>query len=277
MATISQRVLHEIAFQINARRGSGFDQAFAGARSVVVAMQADLQRLNRTQSNISGYQRQQQQLQRTEQRLTSLRAQYDLIQREISETSGNTAGLERQSLRLQERINSTNEALQREQRRLQQTGEALREAGVDTENLISENIRLAEQARDLHRAQERAAQGAENFSSRTVSAFDAAGQAFAAAGIMAAFDQIASGYQRCINLAGEFESGMSNITAISGADEQAINVLADKAKQLGGSTKFTASESAAAMGYMAIAGGWFCGLRYPGILAGCFYDELGFA
>ena len=254
MPKIPSPVLREITFQINARRSSGFDQAFGGARSAVAAMQSELQRLNQTQSNISSYQRQQQQVQRTEQRLSSLQRQYDLIQREIRETTGSTAGLERQSLRLQERINNTSTALERERERLQRTSEALRDAGVNTENLISENIRLAEQARDLRREQERAAQGADNFGRRTASAFDAAGQALAAAGIYSALDRVANGYQRCINLAGEFESGMSNIAAISGADEQAINVLADKAKQLGGSTKFTASESAAAMGYMAMAG-----------------------
>lgn len=248
------RILHELAFRLNAQRSNGFDSAFGGARSIVAATQAELQRLNQTQSNISGYQRQQQQVQRTEQRLESLRAQYDLIQREIAETSGSAAGLERESLRLQERVNGANEALSRQRSRLQQTSEALRAAGVDTENLTAESIRLAEETRDLRQAQEGAAQGAESFGGRAVGAFDAVGQALVAAGIYGGLQKIAGGYRQCINLAGEFESGMSNIAAISGADEQAINVLADKAKQLGGSTKFTAVESTAAMGYMAMAG-----------------------
>lgn len=157
---MSGRILHELAFRINAQRSGSFDQAFAGARSSVAAMQAELQRLNQAQRDITGYQRQQQQVQRTEQRLTNLRAQYDLIQREIRETTGSTAGLERQSLRLQQHINSTSDSLRQQQQRLQQTGQALREAGVNTDNLTGESIRLAEEMQDVQRAQERAAAGA---------------------------------------------------------------------------------------------------------------------
>ncbi len=248
------RIMHELAFRLNAQRSSGFDSAFSGARSIVAGMQAELQRLNQAQRDITGYQRQQQQVQRTEQRLTNLRAQYDLIQREIAETNGSTAGLERESLRLQERINSTNEALGRQRQRLQQTSQALREAGVDTENLTVESIRLAEESRDLQEAQEQAAAGAESFGSRAAGAFDAAGQALVAAGIYGGLQKVASGFNECLNLAGEFEHGMSDVAALSGADERAVNVLADKAKELGGSTKFTAAESTQAMGYMAMAG-----------------------
>ena len=254
MFKISQQVLHEIAFRINAQRSSGFDQAFGGARSAVAAMQSELQRLNQTQNNISGYQRQQQQVQRTTQRLENYRQQYNLIQREIAETTGSTTKLERESLRLQERIDSTSRSLENGRERLRRTGEALRAAGVDTENLAAETNRLTTESRNLQEAQERAAAGARNFGSQAVSAFDAAGQALAAAGIYSALDKVADRYQRCINLAGEFESGMSDVAAISNADQQALNVLADKAKYLGANSKYTASESAAAMGYMAMAG-----------------------
>ena len=165
---MSGRILHELAFRINAQRSGSFDRAFAGARSGVAAMQAELQRLNQAQRDITGYQRQQQQVQRTEQRLTNLRAQYDLIQREIRETTGGTAGLERQSLRLQQQINSTSDSLRQQQQRLQQTGQALREAGVNTDNLTGASIRLSEEMRDVQRAQERAAAGAESFGVRAV-------------------------------------------------------------------------------------------------------------
>lgn len=251
---MSGRILHELAFRINAQRSGSFDQAFAGARSSVAAMQAELQRLNQAQRDITGYQRQQQQVQRTEQRLTNLRAQYDLIQREIRETTGSTAGLERQSLRLQQQINSTSDSLRQQQQRLQQTGQALREAGVNTDNLTGESIRLGEEMQDVQRAQERAAAGAESFGIRAVGAFDAAGQALIAAGIYGGLQKIAGGYQQCINLAGEFQSGMSDVRALSGADERAMQQLSGKAKQLGGDTKFTAVESTQAMNYMAMAG-----------------------
>ena len=243
-------ILHELAFRLHAQRSSAFDRAFGGAGQRIAEMQQQLQGLNRAQRDISSYQRQQQAVDRTRQRLEGLQRQHDLLQREISETTGNTAGLERQSLRLQERINSTSDALNRQQQRLQQTSEALRQAGVNTDNLTAESIRLAEERRDVQRAQERAAQGAGAIGS----AFDAAGQAIAAAGVYTALRNIYGAYQDCLNLAGEFESGMSNISALSGAGAEDMFALSEQAKALGATTKFTASESATAMGYMAMAG-----------------------
>lgn len=52
----------------------------------------------------------------------------------------------------------------------------------------------------------------------------------------------------------DFEAGMSKVQAISGASGDEIAKLADKAKEMGAKTKFSATESAEAMQYMAMAG-----------------------
>lgn len=52
----------------------------------------------------------------------------------------------------------------------------------------------------------------------------------------------------------DFEAGMSKVQAISGASGDEITKLADKAKEMGAKTKFSATESAEAMQYMAMAG-----------------------
>lgn len=52
----------------------------------------------------------------------------------------------------------------------------------------------------------------------------------------------------------DFESGMSKVAAISGASGQELAELAEKAKYMGSTTKFSATESAAAFEYMAMAG-----------------------
>ena len=90
-------ILHELAFRLHAQRSSAFDRAFGGAGQRIAEMQQQLQGLNRAQRDISSYQRQQQAVDRTRQRLEGLQRQHDLLQREISETTGNTAGLERQA------------------------------------------------------------------------------------------------------------------------------------------------------------------------------------
>lgn len=54
--------------------------------------------------------------------------------------------------------------------------------------------------------------------------------------------------------AARFESAMSEVAAISGASGKDLEALTEKAKQMGATTKFSASESAAALKYMAMAG-----------------------
>lgn len=51
-----------------------------------------------------------------------------------------------------------------------------------------------------------------------------------------------------------FEAGMSQVSAISGATGSDLDMLTSKAQEMGAKTKFTATESAEAFKYMAIAG-----------------------
>lgn len=52
----------------------------------------------------------------------------------------------------------------------------------------------------------------------------------------------------------DFEAGMSKVQAISGASADDVSKLTDKAKEMGAKTKFSATESAEAFEYMAMAG-----------------------
>lgn len=61
-----------------------------------------------------------------------------------------------------------------------------------------------------------------------------------------------------------FESEMSKVSAISGATGTDLQKLTDKAKEMGAKTKFSATESAQAMEYMAMAG-WKTGDMLNGI------------
>lgn len=57
-----------------------------------------------------------------------------------------------------------------------------------------------------------------------------------------------------VGVAAKFESAMSEVQAISGASGDDLQRLTDKAQEMGATTKFSASESAAALKYMAMAG-----------------------
>ena len=73
------------------------------------------------------------------------------------------------------------------------------------------------------------------------------GVAAVSAGLLAA-----GGY--AVKVGSDFESGMSEVAAISGATGEELQALTDKAKEMGSMTKFSATESAEALKYMAMAG-----------------------
>lgn len=57
-----------------------------------------------------------------------------------------------------------------------------------------------------------------------------------------------------IKTTADFDESMSNVSAISGATGEDFDKLRDKAREMGAETKFSASEAADAMSYMAMAG-----------------------
>lgn len=57
-----------------------------------------------------------------------------------------------------------------------------------------------------------------------------------------------------VKTAADFDSAMSQVAAVSGATGDDLQSLRDKAREMGEKTKFSASEAAQAMNYMAMAG-----------------------
>lgn len=63
-----------------------------------------------------------------------------------------------------------------------------------------------------------------------------------------------AGGSAAIKVGSDFEAGMSEVQAISGASGKELESLRDKAKEMGATTKFSATQSAEALKYMAMAG-----------------------
>lgn len=57
-----------------------------------------------------------------------------------------------------------------------------------------------------------------------------------------------------VKTATDFDSAMSQVAAVSGATGEDLDALREKAREMGAKTKFSASEAAEAMNYMAMAG-----------------------
>ena len=65
---------------------------------------------------------------------------------------------------------------------------------------------------------------------------------------------VSIGITDSINTYKNFEAAMSQVQAVSGVTGEELEMLTEKAKQMGATTKFTAKESADAFNYMAMAG-----------------------
>lgn len=82
----------------------------------------------------------------------------------------------------------------------------------------------------------------------------------------------------CLKLASDFETGMSKVKSIAGATSEQMDMLSEKAKEMGAKTKYSATEATEAFSYMAMAG-WNTEAMMAGIegvmyLAGATGEDL---
>lgn len=251
---MASRKEYEMLFALNAQLNGGFSSTFSKAQAEFSKLGKEIQSLRSLQADVSAYQKQQNAIQATTAKLQNLQQQHDLLQKEINETSGSTEALEREKLKLEQRISDTSTRLEQQKQKLEATGAKLKEAGVDTSNLSQKDAELTQQIKALQEEQDKAADSAASFGAKSAQAFGAIQQAIAAAGVAAALKEIAEAYQECISIAADFEETMSTVEALSGASADEMEELNAMAKELGATTKFTATESAEAMTYMAMAG-----------------------
>ena len=138
--------------------------------------------------------------------------------------------------------------------------------GQDKYDALQREIIETEQ--ELRRLQEEAAT-----TSAVLSKIDAAGQKMEAAGnaiagagqkLMPVTAGVTALGTAAVKTAADFDSSMSQVAAVSGATGDDLDALRDKAREMGAKTKFSASEAADAMNYMAMAG-WKTGDMLGGI------------
>lgn len=138
--------------------------------------------------------------------------------------------------------------------------------GQDKYDALQREIIETEQ--ELRRLQEEAAS-----TSVALSKIDQAGKKMEAFGdsvtsagqkIMPASMAVAGLGAAAVKTAADFDTSMSKVAAVSGATGDDLDALRDKAREMGAKTKFSASEAADAMNYMAMAG-WKTGDMLEGI------------
>lgn len=160
-----------------------------------------------------------------EAQMTALKADYRNIVLEQGREST-------QARELENRINALNNELRENKTRLREADRAADE--------------LADSFDDAGDAADRASDGF------TIARGTAAN--LAAQGLQVAADKARDLANAVVEVGTTFETSMAKVQALSGATEEQVGQLEAKARELGASTKFTASQVADAFGYMALAG-----------------------
>lgn len=191
-----------------------------------------------------------------------------------------------------------NEAIEGTKDKLKQEKEALEQLGQkdQTDEVVRQQEALQREILDTEHQLESLEQEYRDFGSVAVQQTRAAGEEMQAAGqkLQKAGGTIASAGQgmttyvtapivaagtAAVKTAADFDSAMSKVQAISGATSEEMEALRAKAREMGASTKFSATESAEALSYMAMAG-WKSDQMLNGLegimhLAAASGEELG--
>ena len=239
------RQVHEAEFRLIAQLGSGFSNTFKSAQKELSAVQKEFQSLSRVQSDISAYQKQQAAVTATTSKLENLQQQHALLQKEIGETTESTSGLEREKLKLEQRIQDTNIALERQNQRLENTSQRLQDAKVDTADLESESAKLGSRMNELREEQSKAAEGAENFGNKAGQAFSAIHDAIVAAGIATALKGIYEYFADCAQASMDFESAMTGVAKTTDLTDNELAAMSNAIKEMSTEIPATTEELAA--------------------------------
>ena len=170
----------------------------------------------------------------------------------------NTELLSQKQRALKEAIGATKEKLDSLKTAQEQAKQQLENGDLGQDKYDALQREIIETEQELRRLQEEAASTSValskiNEAGKKIEAFGdsvtSAGQA-----IMPASMAVAGLGAAAVKTAADFDSSMSKVAAVSGATGDDLDALRDKAREMGAKTKFSASEAADAMNYMAMAG-----------------------
>ena len=171
---------------------------------------------------------------------------------------GNTELLAQKHKLLGDAVKETKEKLDTLKTAAEQANTALANGEISQEQYDAHQREIIETENELRRLEEQA-----NQSATAVQKIAATGEKLKGIG-----DNISSVGQKflpvtaavtglgaaAVKTAADFDTAMSQVAAVSGATGSDLDALRDKAREMGSKTKFSASEAAEAMNYMAMAG-----------------------
>ena len=172
---------------------------------------------------------------------------YDALQREIKETSDELTSLKQSAKDVSDEFGNPispeqYDALQREIIETEQELQNLQTEATKSQEAL---VKIGQAGETLEKVGGKIADVGETLTTHVTVPVLAAGTA-------------------AVKTASDFDTAMSKVAAVSGATGDELQDLRDKAREMGAKTKFSASEAAEAMNYMAMAG-WKTGDMLDGI------------
>ena len=242
---MASRKEYEMLFQLNAQLGGSYNKTFKAAQDELAAMQKEIQSLSKTQSDITAYQKQQTAVENTRKRLELLQQQYDNIQKEIQQTGEFSADLQNKLLAKQQQIEKTTSSLNRQTEKLDEMGDALKEAGVDMDDLGQSSAQLTNRIDALKKEQEEVAEGAQTFGNKASQAFSTVHEAIVAAGIATALKEVYEYFADCAQASMDFESAMTGVAKTTDLTDDELSTMSDAIKEMSTEIPATTEELAA--------------------------------
>ena len=170
----------------------------------------------------------------------------------------NTELLTQKQRLLKDAIGTTKEKLDALKQAQVQAREQLENGTLGQDRYDALQREIIETEGELRRLQEEAARTNTTLAkiSEIGGRLENAGNAIAGAGrkMMGVTTAVGGLGAAAVKTAADFDTSMSRVAAVSGATGKELAALRDKAREMGAKTKFSASEAAEAMNYMAMAG-----------------------
>ena len=235
---------YTMLFKLSAELGSSFGSSFNSAKNPVLGLQTEINKLNKAQSDISAYKKQQGAVDATRQKLKMLQQQYDNIQREMTETGDSSAGMKNKLIAKQNQIDRTSESLKNHTEKLDTMDAALDKAGISTKDLAGESKRLDSEIDELKASQEDAARAADDMGTSMTGAIQSAHAVLAATGLVVLVKQLYDGMKASAEAAIAFESAMAGVDKTSDLTAAELEAMGDAFQRM--STEIPVSANALA-------------------------------
>lgn len=227
---MATRQEYEMLFKLGAQVGQNFNKTFSSAQKVLTETQKEIAALNKMQGDISAYTKQQQSITDTSNKLTMYEKQLKAVREEIQANGNSSSALANKEAELEYKVKSTTASLEQKKNKLNELGQSLENAGVNTSELSEEARKLKDKVEELKEAEASAGEEAKVLGEKSENAFSLMGEALVAAGIAKGLEEIVDFYKESAAGAATYADTIGTLSlqyGIAAKDLQAYTYAAE--------------------------------------------------